>query len=146
MRLLLDLTVLSVNELTRDRCIAPPSHQSTPLGFKGLPHFRAPVLLYNEHGACCFGEYGLDNAPNIQADTFSAKALPMNSWVALCVECSTSIQFSLFPAHINISYSNNNVYILCRKRGGQKTMLMDVNEMFNTVNEPSEGCHNYTSI
>ena len=37
-----------------------------------------------------------------------------------------SIQFSLFPAHINISYSNNNVYILCRKRGGQKTMLMDV--------------------
>ena len=36
-----------------------------------------------------------------------------------------SIQFSLFPAHINISYSNNNVYILCRKRGGQKTMLMD---------------------
>ena len=28
-----------------------------------------------------------------------------------------SIQFSLFPAHINISYSNNNVYILCRKRG-----------------------------
>ena len=37
-----------------------------------------------------------------------------------------SIQFSLFPAHINISYSNNNVYILCRKRGEQKTMLMDV--------------------
>ena len=37
-----------------------------------------------------------------------------------------SIQFSLFPAHINISYSNNNVYILCRKRGGQKTMLMDI--------------------
>ena len=34
-----------------------------------------------------------------------------------------SIQFSLFPAHINISYSNN-VYILCRKRGGQKTMLI----------------------
>ena len=36
-----------------------------------------------------------------------------------------SIQFSLFPAHINISYNNNNVYILCRKGGGQKTMLMD---------------------
>ena len=34
--------------------------------------------------------------------------------------------FSLFPAHINISYSNNNVYILCRKRGRQKTILMDV--------------------
>ena len=41
-------------------------------------------------------------------------------------QASHSIQFSLFPAHINISYSNNNVYILCRKRGGQKTMLMDV--------------------
>ena len=34
-----------------------------------------------------------------------------------------SIQFSLFPAHNNISYNNNNVYILCRKGGGQKTML-----------------------
>ena len=37
------------------------------------------------------------------------------------------IQFSLFPAHINISYSNNNMYILCRKRGGQKTMLTLIN-------------------
>ena len=28
-----------------------------------------------------------------------------------------SIQFSLFPAHINISYNNDNVHIMCRKRG-----------------------------
>ena len=45
---------------------------------------------------------------------------------SFCTFQFNSIQFSLFPAHINISYSNNNVYILCRKRGGQKTMLMDV--------------------
>ncbi len=37
-----------------------------------------------------------------------------------------SIQFHLFPAHINISYSNDNMYIMCRKRGGQKTVLMNV--------------------
>ena len=46
---------------------------------------------------------------------------------------NNSIQFSLFPAHINISYNNNNVYILCRKRGGQKTMLMDVRPVAITV-------------
>ena len=39
---------------------------------------------------------------------------------------NNSIQFSLFPAHIIISYSNNNVYILGRKGGRQKTMLIDV--------------------
>ena len=44
-----------------------------------------------------------------------------------------SIQFSLFPAHINISYNNNNVCILCRKRGRQKTMLMDVRPLTITV-------------
>ena len=37
-----------------------------------------------------------------------------------------SIQFSLFPAHINISYNIDNVHIMCRKRGGQKTVLMNV--------------------
>ena len=37
-----------------------------------------------------------------------------------------SIQFHLFPAHINISYSNDNMYNMCRKRGGQKTVLMNV--------------------
>ena len=26
-----------------------------------------------------------------------------------------SIQFSLFPAHINISYNNDNIHIMCRK-------------------------------
>ena len=31
-----------------------------------------------------------------------------------------SIQFSLFSAHINISYNIDNVHIMCRKRGGQK--------------------------
>ena len=49
---------------------------------------------------------------------------------------SISIQLSLFPAHINISYNNNNVYILCRKRGGQKTMLimlMDARPLTITV-------------
>ena len=44
----------------------------------------------------------------------------------IVVMFNVQFNFSLFPAHINISYSNNNVYILCRKRGGQKTMLMDV--------------------
>ena len=34
-----------------------------------------------------------------------------------------SIQFSLFPAHINMSYNSDNVHIMCRKRGGQKTEL-----------------------
>ncbi len=29
-----------------------------------------------------------------------------------------SIQFILFPAHINISYNIDNVHIMCRKRGG----------------------------
>ena len=38
----------------------------------------------------------------------------------------SSIEFNLFPAHINISYSNVNMYIMCRKRGGQKTVLMNV--------------------
>ena len=37
-----------------------------------------------------------------------------------------SIKFSLFPTHINISYNNNNVHIMCRIRGGQKTVLMNV--------------------
>ena len=35
------------------------------------------------------------------------------------------IQFDLFPAHINISYNKDNVY-MCRKRDGQKTVLMNV--------------------
>ena len=33
-RLLLDLTALSVNELTRDRCVRPPSHQRTMCIFR----------------------------------------------------------------------------------------------------------------
>ena len=44
-----------------------------------------------------------------------------------------SIQFSLFPAHINVSYNNDNVHITCRKRGGQKTMLMNVRPLTITV-------------
>ena len=38
-------------------------------------------------------------------------------------------QFSLFPAHNNISYYNDNVYIMCRKRGGQKAVLMNVHPL-----------------
>ena len=34
-------------------------------------------------------------------------------------------QFNLFPAHINTSYSND-MYIMCMKRGGQKTVFMNV--------------------
>ena len=37
-----------------------------------------------------------------------------------------NVQFNLFPAHINISYSNDNMYIMYRKRNGQKTVLMNV--------------------
>ena len=37
---------------------------------------------------------------------------------------NTIIQFNLFPAHINISYNIDNVHIMCRKRGGLKTVLM----------------------
>ena len=44
-----------------------------------------------------------------------------------------SIQFSLFPAHINISYNIDNVHIMCRKRGGQKTVLMNVHPQTLTV-------------
>ena len=31
-----------------------------------------------------------------------------------------SIQFSLFPAHINMSHNNDNVHIMCRKSGGTR--------------------------
>ena len=44
-----------------------------------------------------------------------------------------SIQFSLFPAHINISYNIDNVHIMCRKRGGLKTVLMNVHPQTLTV-------------
>ena len=51
-----------------------------------------------------------------------------------------SIQFSLFPAHINISYNIDNVHILCRKRGGLTTVLMNVHPLtLNVVNYE----HNY---
>ena len=43
-----------------------------------------------------------------------------------CPKYHQYVQFNLFPAHINISYSNDNMYIICRKRGGQKTVLMNV--------------------
>ena len=46
---------------------------------------------------------------------------------------SNSIQLSLFPAHINITYNIDNVHIMCRKRGGQKTMLMNVHPQTLTV-------------
>ena len=47
-----------------------------------------------------------------------------------------SIQFNLFPAQINISYNNdNNVPSMCRKRGGQKTVRMNVRPLtINVVN------------
>ena len=44
-----------------------------------------------------------------------------------------SIQFNLFPAHINISYNIDNVHIMCRKRGGLKTVLMNVHPQTLTV-------------
>ena len=37
-----------------------------------------------------------------------------------------SIKFSLFPVHINCSYNNDNVFIMCSKRGGLMTVLMKV--------------------
>ena len=37
-----------------------------------------------------------------------------------------SIKFSLFPAHINVSYNNHNVRIMCMKRGVQETVLMNI--------------------
>ena len=41
----------------------------------------------------------------------------------------------LFPEHINNSYSNDNVnvHIMCRKRGGQKIVLMNVRPLTLTV-------------
>ena len=44
-----------------------------------------------------------------------------------------SIQFSLFPAHINMSYNNDYVHIMCRKRGGLKTVLMNVHPQTLTL-------------
>ena len=44
-----------------------------------------------------------------------------------------SIQFSLFPTHVNILYNNDNVHIMCRKRGEQKTVLMNVRPLTITV-------------
>ena len=46
-----------------------------------------------------------------------------------------SIKFSLFPAHLNISHNKNNenVHIMCRKRGGLKTVLMNVRPKTLTV-------------
>ena len=40
-----------------------------------------------------------------------------------------NIQFNLFPAHIEISYNNDNVHIMCMKRGEQKTELMNVRSL-----------------
>ena len=44
-----------------------------------------------------------------------------------------SIRFSLLPAHINISYNNDNVNIMRRKTGGHKTVLMNVRPQTLTV-------------
>ena len=44
-----------------------------------------------------------------------------------------SIQFSLFPAHVNISYNIDNVHITCRKRGRQNTVLLNVHPQTLTV-------------
>ena len=32
--------------------------------------------------------------------------------------------FSVFPAHVNISYNTDNVHFMCRKRGGLKTVVV----------------------
>ena len=48
-----------------------------------------------------------------------------------------NVKFSLFPAHINISYNNDNVYIMCRKRGGQKIVLMNVRPQTMSFNNKS---------
>ena len=39
----------------------------------------------------------------------------------------------LIPAHMNISYNNDNVHIMCKKRGGLKTVLMNVRSQTLTV-------------
>ena len=51
------------------------------------------------------------NQSETASDVFHAR-LPWQG-----IQCN-SIKFSLFPAHINISYNNDNMYIMCRKRGG----------------------------
>ena len=51
-----------------------------------------------------------------------------------------SFQFSLFPAHINISYNNDYVHITCRKMDGQKTVLMNVRPLTITLENYE---HNY---
>ena len=51
----------------------------------------------------------------------------------LSISTFNSIQFNLFPAHINISYNIDNVHIMCRKRGGLKTVLMNVHPQTLTV-------------
>ena len=53
--------------------------------------------------------------------------------VSLREDEEDSIQFNLFPAHINISYNIDNVHIMCRKRGGLKTVLMNVHPQTLTV-------------
>ena len=47
-----------------------------------------------------------------------ARALKDNDWSW----CRNSVYFQ---AHINCSYYNDNVHTMCRKRGGQKTVLMN---------------------
>ena len=51
----------------------------------------------------------------------------------VCMYVCMSIEFSLFLAHINMSYNNDNVHIMCKKRGGQKTLLMNVRLQTLTV-------------
>ena len=43
-----------------------------------------------------------------------------------------SIQF-ISSTHLNISYKNDNVHIMCRKGRGQKTVLMHVRPQTLTV-------------
>ena len=54
-----------------------------------------------------------------------------------------AIQFSLFPAHLDIPYNTNNynVHIMYRKRGGLKTVLMNVRPHTVTVVNYQQNYH-----
>ena len=102
------------------------------------PFFSICFLLLSPTTSMCGSSFILLRLPHSRGllsvcRYYCVIVLVLHSWglpsligLNTCHPYSIQFQFSLFPAHINMSYNNNNVFILCRKRGGRKTMTMNV--------------------
>ena len=112
-------------------------------GFSGCPEPPPPTMIFLFRGVTPLLAPTLTSNLHLR---LLETSLETNSGYATDVNVSlifNSIQFSLFPAHVNISYNNDNVHIMCMKSGGLKTVLMNVSPLTLTVVKYE---HNYNLL